>query len=133
VKKTVEENPFTLEGLVVPESPSTKTSPKTGQKPARKKGERFVIITPVQAYKLSKASRVITVSVFLHLMFRGYSAGEYQKPFVLPSDTLEHAGISRHAQARALRSLVELDLISVERGGPRKPPIISLIGAKKRG
>jgi hypothetical protein len=133
VSKPVEENPFILEELVVPESTDAKVSPKSSQKAAHKKGERFIIITPEQAHKLSKAVRVTTVSVFFHLMFRGYRAGGYREPFTMPSDALDQAGISRHGQNRALRSLVKLGLISMERSGPKRPPIISLIGAKKRG
>ena len=128
-----EDHPFRLEDLVLPETPTkTASSSKAGPMPARKK-ERFIILTPAQVYKLSKASRVITVSVFLQLMFRGYKAGEYREPFVLPSDALEQDGIDRFALGRALRSLAKLGLISVERSGPKKPPMISLIGAKKRG
>jgi hypothetical protein len=125
----VEKNPFTLEDLVVPESPKTTASSKSGQKAARKRGESFIQIAAAQANRLSGAS--VVVSVFFHLMFRSFNA--FHKPFALPPSALEYADISRHAQLRAMRDLVKRGLILVDRGGPRKPPMITIIGVTKRG
>jgi hypothetical protein len=126
---TAEKNPFTLEGLVVPEPPKAKAAPKVGQKAAHKRGVSFIQITAAQANRLAGAS--IVVSVFFHLMFRSFNA--FHKPFALPPNALEYADISRHAQLRALRDLVKRGLILVDRGGPRKPPMITIVGVTKRG
>ncbi len=130
-KSAAEQNPFNLEDLVV--KPDTtvgaKASPKNGQGTARQRRGSFIQITAAQADGLSNAS--VVVAVFFHLMFRSFRA--YHKPFVLPNDALKHAGISRFAQIRALRSLARRGLISVERDGPRKSPVITIIGTTRQG
>jgi hypothetical protein len=134
-----EVHPFRLEELVLPPSTSAKTaSPKAGQKPrsqpgptaAKKSNVYYVKTTKEQLRRLCGATRVVTILVFFHLMFKWFKA--YRKPFVLLHDALESEGITRHSQGRALRELVQLRLITVERkNGPRKPPVVAIIGAIK--
>jgi hypothetical protein len=124
-----EHNPFTIEELVI-EAPDVSSSAKAkaGPKAARQRRGSFIQITATQASLLAGES--ITVSVFFHLMFRSFWA--YHKPFTLSANALEYAGISRQVQLRALQSLERLELISIERGGPRKPPIVTITGTTKR-
>jgi hypothetical protein len=133
MKTVVEENPFNLVDLVVKPSAAAAgaTAAAKGERRATPRSkEGFIQITLTQAARLAGASRPTTISVFFHLMFRSFRA--YHKPFVLSNDALVYANISRHTQLRALRSLVKLGLISVERGGPRKPPTITIIGVTKQ-
>jgi hypothetical protein len=124
-----EHNPFNLDELVV-EAPATTSKAKAGPKAARQRRGSFIQITATQASLLANAKRPVTFCVFFHLMFRSFWA--YHKPFVLPGDALEYAGVSRFSQMRALRNLEKLGLISMERGGGRNPPTISIIGTTKR-
>jgi hypothetical protein len=121
------DRPFTLDHLVVPAPASGqgKAMPKVGHGAARQRREPFVVTTATQAQRLDGAKGVMTERVFRHLQFRWFRA--YRKAFILPNDALLHAGISRHAQLRALASLVKLGLISMERSGPRKPPAITIL------
>jgi hypothetical protein len=134
VKAAGEANPFNLEDLVVkPGEASAGVAP--GAKTSRRKGatrsaEAFVPITAKQADLLSRATHVTTQSVFLHLMFRSFKV--YHKPFVLRADALAYAGIGRVMQWRALRDLARLGLILVERGSPRSPPIVTIVGVTKQ-
>lgn len=125
-----DDNPFILEDLVAPKgSASTKTPPKSGQKTARKKGAPFIQITAAQAHKLAGVTRVCVVAVFFHLMFRSFRS--YHKPFLLPADALVEFNIDRHVQLRALKELARCGLIRVGRGGPKKPPEITIVGLAK--
>jgi hypothetical protein len=121
---------FNLEELIVkaPEATPGVKAPKFGLKAGRQKRGSFIQITTSQAAKLSGES--VTVSAFFHLMFRSFWA--YHKPFALPGDALEYAGINRFAQMRALHRLVKLELISIEHRGGRNPPVITIIGTTKR-
>ena len=127
--KPAEQRILDLEDLVATPGTTGVKAPQPGPKAARQRGEAFVQITATQADRLAGKSSAVTV--FLYLMFKSFRV--YHKPFALPSDALEHAGVSRFAQFRALRNLVKRGLISVERDGPRKPPVITLIGVTKQG
>ena len=122
-------NPFILEELVVPQgSISTKTPPKFGHKAARKKPvEKFFMVTEAQAHRLVGVSVVVTV--FHCLMLKELDAR--CSSFVLKPDAMEHLGIDRFAQKRALRALAKRGLISMERrDGPRKPFTVTVLGSR---
>jgi hypothetical protein len=125
-KFAAEQRVFDLEDLVVtPSQPSEESGRKDAPKAKRQRREPFIVTTATQAQKLEGVTRLITERVFRHLQFRWFRA--YRKPFKLPSDALSYAGIDRFAQLRALTSLQRLGLISVERDGPRKPPLITIL------
>jgi hypothetical protein len=123
--KDDEENAFELDGLVV-KPKIGKTSPKAAHKAAaRPRRELFAPVMEWHDDRLLKVTRLATVILFHYLMRR--SVRESNRPFELPVDYIaERTGMSRHQQLRAVRNLVRVGLVKIERKAPHGLPTVSV-------
>jgi hypothetical protein len=65
-----------------------------------------------------------TWAVHLHLLYETWRNNG--KPVKLPNGFLDMVGVDRHAKTRALKKLKDLGLISIERPGKKKSPVVTV-------
>ena len=96
-----------------------------GPKPKEKWRRRFIKVPWSWVDRLKTANRGTTCRLALLLIYEHWRVGG--RVIRLTNAALAEVGVSRRAKGPALNELERVGLIRVERGGPRKSPLVTLI------
>jgi hypothetical protein len=126
VEADPEENAFELDGLVIkPKATSGKATRGATPRASRPKNELFARITEWHDVRLIKVKSRTTIILF-HYLIR-HSIKVFNHPFELPVDYLaKEIGLNRRRQLRAVRDLVRVGIVKIERENFHSLPIISI-------